>query len=158
MWIVERLLELLVLGAGVVIAAGIAVAVVLRKQALGWTWGLLGLPVSFVAWQIDPVVGAGVFMVAGLACLLGMSWHQKDLVHGADLAEAANARLGLFGALRRIDQMLSQRPDGGWVRDGWLRLGKDQRGLPVSIPVGYESGCHTLVLGATGAGKTVSEA
>jgi hypothetical protein len=29
--------------------------------------------------------------------------------------------------------------------------------MPVSIPVGYESGCHTLVLGATGAGKTFSE-
>jgi conjugal transfer pilus assembly protein TraD len=44
------------------------------------------------------------------------------------------------------------------VSDGGLVVGCDQRGLPVSIPVGYESGSHTLVLGATGSGKTVSEA
>jgi conjugal transfer pilus assembly protein TraD len=30
--------------------------------------------------------------------------------------------------------------------------------MPVSIPIGYGSGSHTLVLGATGSGKTVSEA
>jgi hypothetical protein len=30
--------------------------------------------------------------------------------------------------------------------------------MPVSIPIGYSSGSHTLVLGATGSGKTVSEA
>jgi DNA helicase HerA-like ATPase len=29
--------------------------------------------------------------------------------------------------------------------------------MPVSIPVGYEAGCHTLVLGGTGAGKTFGE-
>lgn len=37
-------------------------------------------------------------------------------------------------------------------------VGRDARGCPVSIPVGEQAGSHTLVLGATGSGKTVSEA
>jgi conjugal transfer pilus assembly protein TraD len=60
--------------------------------------------------------------------------------------------------LRRAEQERRARKTGNWVNEGWLRLGRDERGMPVWIPVGYESGCHTLVLGATGAGKTFSEA
>jgi hypothetical protein len=37
-------------------------------------------------------------------------------------------------------------------------LGQDRRGVPVAIPAGHQSGSHTLVVRATGAGKTVSEA
>jgi energy-coupling factor transporter ATP-binding protein EcfA2 len=39
-----------------------------------------------------------------------------------------------------------------------VELGEDAQQVPVSIPVGAESGKHTLVLGATGSGKTVSAA
>ncbi|TMK99124.1 MAG: DUF87 domain-containing protein [Actinobacteria bacterium] len=30
--------------------------------------------------------------------------------------------------------------------------------MPVPVPVGFQSGSHALVLGATGSGKTISEA
>ena len=102
-------------------------------------------------WQIDSLLGLGCLAVAGLGYLLGASWHQSDLAHGADYAEAANARLGVFQALRRFDETLSTRR---WVNGEWLRIGRDERGMPFSIPTGYESRCHTLVLDATGAGKT----
>jgi hypothetical protein len=39
-----------------------------------------------------------------------------------------------------------------------LIVGRDEPGYPVSIPVGERAGSHALVLGATGSGKTVSEA
>jgi hypothetical protein len=45
----------------------------------------------------------------------------------------------------------------GWVNGSRLVHGRDSGGLPGSIPIGYESGSHTLVVGATGSGKTVSE-
>jgi hypothetical protein len=158
MWIVERLFEALALSAGAVAAGGVGLAVVLRKRGLRWTWALLGLPAVLVLWRIDPLFGFASFMVAGLGSLLGASWHHTDLAHGADYAEAAHARLGVFQALRGASANRRVRRSGSWVDGGWLRLGRDQRGMPFCIPVGYESGCHTLVLGATGAGKTVSEA
>jgi hypothetical protein len=46
MWIVERLLEMLAIGAGVVVGGGIALALALRRYALDWTWAALGLPAS----------------------------------------------------------------------------------------------------------------
>jgi conjugal transfer pilus assembly protein TraD len=46
----------------------------------------------------------------------------------------------------------------GWLNGRTLVVGRDGRGCSVSIPVGDEAGSHTLVLGATGSGKTVSEA
>ena len=45
----------------------------------------------------------------------------------------------------------------GSPRDG-LAVGRDPRGRAVRIPVGYTSGRHTLVVGATGSGKTVTQA
>jgi type IV secretory pathway TraG/TraD family ATPase VirD4 len=37
-------------------------------------------------------------------------------------------------------------------------IGVDRSGAPVRIPFGSEAGCHTLVVGATGSGKTVTQA
>ena len=45
-----------------------------------------------------------------------------------------------------------------WTRDGELALGVDEHHRVVSIPFGQESGGgHTLVVGATGSGKTVTQ-
>jgi hypothetical protein len=39
-----------------------------------------------------------------------------------------------------------------------LAVGRDERGRTVRIPVGHASGRHALVVGATGSGKTVTQA
>ncbi|HEY7961296.1 MAG TPA: helicase HerA-like domain-containing protein [Solirubrobacteraceae bacterium] len=45
-----------------------------------------------------------------------------------------------------------------WFRAGRLTVGEDERGRAVSIPLGGAGGgTHTLVLGATGSGKTVTQ-
>jgi hypothetical protein len=113
----NALRELLVLGVGVMIAGGVGLALALRRQALRWTWALLGLLVSFVPWQIEGLLGVVAFMIAGLASLLGMGWHHSDIAYGADHAEAANARLGDLsrvavrqrGAPRAADRPVGQR-------------------------------------------------
>jgi conjugal transfer pilus assembly protein TraD len=98
-----------------------------------------------------------VFWGCALACALGAHWHHLDLTHGADLAELAHSRVGILAAYRRWSDQQAIRRDG-WVKDGRLIIGTDVQGMGVSIPVGYRSGSHTLVVGATGSGKTVSEA
>jgi len=99
-----------------------------------------------------PVWGASLY-----ACALGARLHREDLEHGADHAEIARARLGIVGLIRRRQSEVRIKRDG-WISDGRLVVGRDERGLPASIPVGYDSGSHTLVVGATGSGKTISEA
>jgi conjugal transfer pilus assembly protein TraD len=157
MSLLDHLLALLAIGTGAVLGGGVALAIVLRRRALRWTWAVLGLPVGVVLWQANGLLGFTALCVFFLGCLLGASWHHNDIAHGADHAEIAHARLGVIQALRRRLQERHTR-EQGWVNGSWLRLGRNERGLAVSIPVGYESGCHTLVVGATGSGKTVSEA
>ena len=92
-----------------------------------------------------------------LRVLTGRRWHRVDLHNGGDHARIAAARLGVRGLLARRARLQEIERDG-FLADGRLVVGRDGYGMPVSIPVGYESGCHTLVVGATGSGKTVSEA
>jgi hypothetical protein len=153
----EHGLKLLMVLTAIVVGGGVSVATLLRRRGLTWTWALAGLLVAFLLFPNERLAGCVLGAASLLACVLGASWHRGDLGHGADLAEAARARMGMISLLRRHLHWRRTERDG-WVRDGRLTVGRDEQGLPITIPVGYESGSHTLVLGATGSGKTVSEA
>ncbi|HWX95228.1 MAG TPA: TraM recognition domain-containing protein [Solirubrobacteraceae bacterium] len=153
----EHALKTLMVLTGIVVGIGVAAAALLRIGSLRWTWALPGLVLAAVVFDVDRLAGLVIGSASLLACVLGASWHGSDLGHGADLADAARARLGMLRLFRRhLHRRRTERE--GWISDGRLTVGRDDQGLPVSIPVGYESGSHTLVLGATGSGKTVSEA
>jgi hypothetical protein len=157
MFSIEHALEVLAIGVGVVVVGGYATARVLLGQGLRWTWASLGFPLGLLLLHGSPKIALPLWGVSLLAFVLGAHWHHEDLEHGADFAEAARARLGILALLRRRVRRQALKREG-WVSGGALVVGEDAQGLPVSIPVGYESGSHTLVLGATGSGKTVSEA
>ena len=153
---VEHALKELAIVVAATLGAGVVVADVLRRRGLTWTWATPGLLVALGLTSINPIAGAVTGVASLTACLLGATWHRSDCHYGADFAEAADNRLGPLAALHRHRHHRSIKR-AEWIKDGWLAVGRDRRGLPVSIPVGCESGCHTLVVGATGSGKTVSE-
>ncbi len=140
-----------------IIAGGQVVARMLRSSGMLWSCAAPGLPAGFVLWQVTWPLGLTVMGACLYACSLGRRWHRIDLASGGDHAEIASARLGIGAVLER-HQRRQQVAREGFLSGGRLIVGLDERGLPVTIPVGYHSGCHTLVLGATGAGKTVTEA
>ena len=152
----EHVLKLLAIGCLAATFSGWALARTLRRHGLRWTWASLGFSVLSLFGR-DPFVFWPVFWACALACVLGCHWHRLDLSYGADHAEDARSRLGIVGALRRWSERLAIKRDG-WIKGGQLVVGRDVQGMAVSIPVGYRSGSHTLVVGATGSGKTVSEA
>jgi len=154
---IEHTLEVLAIAVVVVVVGGFATAHVLRRRGLRWTWASLGFPLGLLLLHGAPLIALPLWGACLLACVLGAHWHHEDLEHGADFAEAARARRGIVAMLRRRIRRQALKREG-WVSAGALVVGEDERGLPVSIPVGYESGSHTLVVGATGSGKTVSEA
>jgi conjugal transfer pilus assembly protein TraD len=128
----------------------------LRACGLRWTWALCGVLLMFVLLRF-PLVAGGVGGASVVASFVGASWHASDLAQGRDLTEIAHARLGPAGVLIRSVRNLKVMRRG-WVHGRSLVVGCDEQGCPVSIPVGERAGSHTLVLGATGSGKTVSEA
>jgi len=129
----------------------------LRRRDLRWTWALAGLPVAVVVHAFKPTWG---FIVGG-ACLFaaatGARWHRDEIELGVDFAERAERRLGVREAWRRSQARQRVHRDG-WITGERLIVGEDRKRLPVTIPIGSTSGRHTLVLGATGSGKTVTQA
>jgi type IV secretory pathway TraG/TraD family ATPase VirD4 len=153
----ERVINVLTCIAVCSVLGSPALAWTLRRFERRWTWALLGLPTTFLVVPIfGGLAGASVFVACLLASVLGALWHGAALAAGGDIAERAREEVGIFSALARFarNRLIARR---GWIDRGRLVVGCDRRGGPVYIPVGERSGSHTLLLGATGSGKTVTE-
>lgn len=142
---------------------GIAVARLLRARGLHWSWAS-GALVAAVLLRGTLASAAPVVITATLCAVVrGRRWHKQDVEAGADLAEQAAERRRIVDALRSGAGVLALRLRragkwGGWFRAGEMIVGRDGRGGLVSIPCGgAHGGTHTLLVGATGSGKTVTQ-
>jgi conjugal transfer pilus assembly protein TraD len=129
----------------------------MRRNHLHWSWSV----VAFGSVVLTRGVLAGLAPVLALAAvaaaLWGRRWHREDIQAGLDLAETAARRIGPWDTLGRMLRGIGERGEA-WFADGELIIGSDERGRPVSIEVGGETGgTHTLVVGAAGSGKTVTQ-
>ncbi len=156
MSVVEHALRALLILVTVTAGGGIGLATILRSRGLMWTWALPGIPLSLFLWDVSPAWGFVIGFASLHASLLGARWHRSDIHHGVDYAAAARARVGLVATLSRlVSERLGRRE--GWITRAGLEVGRDTQRVAVRIPVGARSGKHTLVLGATGSGKTVTQ-
>ncbi len=123
------------------------------------------LVLVLAAWPLLGVT-APTFAIAVLfATLRSRRWHGEDLEAGADLAELAERRTRPIEPLRALVRAAAPRLPERFGVNRWTRwrgrglaLGRDEHGRMVSIPFGVEEGAtHTLVVGATGSGKTVTQ-
>ncbi len=91
----------------------------------------------------------------------GRRWHREDLLAGGDLAEMAAARRGPVATMRTFVGLLSERValrSLAPVRGERVGVGRADNYEQVSIPFGVcGGGKHSLIVGATGSGKTVTE-
>jgi len=142
---------------------GIAAARLLRARGLHWSWAA-GALAAAVLLRATLASAAPVVITATLcATARARCRHREDVEAGADLAEQAAERRRLIDLLRLAAGALELRGRGagrwgGWIRHGELVVGRDGRGGLVSIPCGgAHGGTHTLLVGATGSGKTVTQ-
>jgi conjugal transfer pilus assembly protein TraD len=152
-----HLLTALALAIGGATLATISTVMFLRRLGLHWTWTLPGVLLGPMLWPFDKEAAAFVAATALFATATGARWHLDDLRHGADRAKDARDRRTPLDAGRERVQRRDVR-GGRWIDRRGLAVGRDQRGRTVRIPVGARSGRHTLVVGATGSGKTVTQA
>jgi len=145
------------------LALGMVVARGMRSRHLHWSWAAIPVVGMFL---LHPAFTGGVSTLA-VACLCaakrGRRWHREDIDAGGDLAVIAGARskpLDLLGALIRRAALRRRATLGGdgWFRGDELAIGSDEDSRIVSVPFGgARGGAHTLVVGATGSGKTVTQ-
>jgi len=114
-------------------ACGLATFICLRRAHLPWN---VGLALAVLAAPFAPLPAAAAALGVVFALRRG----------GGDLAPRSWTRRSLSG----------KRP--AVLTAGGLAIGSDERGQLVRIPLRRESGAHTLVVGATGSGKTVTQA
>jgi hypothetical protein len=90
------------------------------------------------------------------ATVPGARWHRDALRIGGDHARDARHRRSPLDVTRA--RMAPRPARGRWIDRKGLAVGRDECGRTVRIPVGQASGRHALVVGATGSGKTVTQA
>ncbi len=142
---------------------GIFLARALRGRHLHWSWAAT----SFVPLLLAPSGFGGqscTLAVAGLSAVAwGRHWHRQDLDAGADIAKVAARRRSAVDLLRRLWREAELRRwettgPKAWLRGQELILGIDASRRPISVPLGGGAGGrHTLVVGATGSGKTITQ-
>jgi type IV secretory pathway TraG/TraD family ATPase VirD4 len=142
---------------------GLLLARLLRRQHLHWSWAAVPLLPVLIA---HASLGRWTYIVAvaGLAATArGRRSHREDIATGGDLARVAARRRRPVDVVRASlgEAQLRRRANAGaagWLRGGQLVIGMDERGRAISIPFGGEhGGRHTLVVGATGSGKTITQ-
>src|SRR3954462_1578864 len=154
-------LEHMLISAAIALGAAalvtLSLVMFLRWLGLHWTWTLPGVLLWPLLWSFDQQAAVFAAGTALFASVTGARWHYDDLRHGADRAQDARDRRTPLDAGRERLQRRAVR-GGRWIDRRGLAVGRDQRGRTVRIPVGATSGRHALVVGATGSGKTVTQA
>jgi hypothetical protein len=145
---------------------GMLVARWLRRRAMHWSWAAAGVAATLALGGVLGAHAAAADVMLAAAAWNGRRRHMEDLEAGHDLARAARARLTPLAALRawsaeREGSLWRGRATGGEaVRSPLserLLLGHERDGRAVRVPFVPGGGGHTLVLGATGSGKTVTQ-
>jgi hypothetical protein len=141
---------------------GWVVARVMRSRQLNWSWAALPLPVVVLARHLfgDLTLTVGVALL--FAALRGRRWRREDIEVGGDLAQIVRSFLGPLDVVRALSTKLTLRrlvsPGMSWFQGDQLLIGQDVTDqhlvrMPLGGPTG---GTHTLVVGATRSGKTVT--
>jgi hypothetical protein len=135
-------------------AVGLAVMLWIRRRGLSWTCGLPLLVIAPYASVLGlrAVVGCGACPVAAVGT--GGSRHLVDLRAGGDLAQRARDRVGPVTPIRRWYGWRKLRT-GRWVTSQGVVIGFSRRGDLVRVPIAGWRSVMSLLLGATGSGKTV---
>lgn len=142
------------------LAAGCVLAGALRRYELHWTWALLAIGIAL---PLRPLLAGGfpAVVVAGtIAVARGRNRHLEDLAWGGDLRELAEARRKPTLLVRAASAVLLERSGGTAARtvaSERMVVGRDAHARLVKLPFGTRGGRHTLIVGATGAGKTVTQ-
>lgn len=155
---VEELGELFIAVLGGVVVAAV-IAAVLQWRNLRGSFALPFAAVGYIALFEVRNLRAGLMIVTAgvLGAVLRMWWRRKDIEAGGDQARRAREA-------RTVRQVVRSHHERSAIRAGRVldrgrsrfALGVDQAKRVVWQAIGRREGTHSLLIGATGAGKTTT--
>lgn len=154
----KGLLIAILLGLMLLTAAGGALVFELRRRNLSWQWLLYGFALVPIAALIAlPLAGFVAFYVAAL-CVGAVRWHNHEITIGGAVGAKAASRKSPRDRRRDFAAKAPLR-NFELIEDQALIVGVDNQGLPMRLPYSTKKkGIHSLVIGKTGFGKTVTKA
>jgi conjugal transfer pilus assembly protein TraD len=135
----------------------------MRTRHLHWSWAALAAGVAVLARQALGGATLTLLVATTIAAIRGRRWHREDIDAGSDLGAIAANRVHPLELVRSLAMPAAAgiRERVGAVgrrRDETLAIGVDEHRRTVSVPFGGAGGgTHTLIVGATGSGKTVTQ-
>jgi type IV secretory pathway TraG/TraD family ATPase VirD4 len=136
------------------VVGGAVLALLIRLRGWSWTCALpllVAAPdTSLLSWRAE--LCADAFAVGAVA--IGAWRHVADLRAGGDLAQRARDRAGPMAPIRRWFGWRKLR-NGEWVTSQGVAIGFTPKGELVRVPVASWRAVMSLLLGATGSGKTI---
>jgi energy-coupling factor transporter ATP-binding protein EcfA2 len=141
---------------GAPIALTAAASGVIALTALNWRGTVAVVPAA-AALTVVPFHGAALWpLAAAIVCgAVREHWRAEDIQKGQDKGRRARNAVGPLKLARDLrDRRLVTR--GLYKTDRAYPIGVDQSGAIVCLPLGIDEGRHSLVIGATGSGKTTT--
>jgi hypothetical protein len=135
---------------------GFLVLRALQRRGLRWSWAFFGAPLAYLLWFADWRLGLGLTVATITALWHGARAHAEAIQHGGEeAAEKRDAR----GPLRLAASLHSRsRAKRDRLAKNGLAIGVARHGGLCRVPFGHRQGVHGLISGATGSGKTVTQA
>jgi Type IV secretion-system coupling protein DNA-binding domain len=142
-------------------ALGAVAARLMYTRGMRWTWALCAcVAVVLLRSQLS-----ATFLPALCATLVASRrlrrWQRQDRDAGLDVPNVRGGRSWAIDLLREATRRRAEARDGAPSLRGdgsqELLLGYNARSRAVHVPLGSHSGHHTLVVGTTGSGKTVTQ-
>jgi conjugal transfer pilus assembly protein TraD len=151
-----------VLGAGEHLMLGLVlgalIAAAMRALRLSWTWGLAGTSIAVVAHSQLGSLGWPIGIACVFACKLARKREREDRIETSGAAERARGPVAIVAIACHAALAAWRQRGGRWFSGNALLVGFDAGYNAAEVPLqGSSGGAHTLVLGAAGSGKTVTQ-
>ncbi|HUH80664.1 MAG TPA: helicase HerA-like domain-containing protein [Solirubrobacteraceae bacterium] len=143
-----------------VLVVGLLGSRLLRRHRLHWSWAACAALLAGLAHGSLGRAALPVTLGSLLAAVRLRGWQRRDRDEGIDpvggVLDGRTPRTFVAWLAFRAGHLLAHHARAR--RTGTLLLGHDERWRRVLVPLDGRTGaCHTLVVGATGSGKTVTQ-
>jgi TraM recognition site of TraD and TraG/Bacterial protein of unknown function (DUF853) len=150
----EAMMDWAIVFAGAALV-GIGLHLALRAAGLRWSWALPIFALAPALALLSLQAGLAAAVASGSAVAIGLAWHRAELERGGEEAQRGRDRPGPLSLVSRREVAKAKHER---IQSDRFALGETTGRRIRTIPFGSRQGVRGLIVGAPGAGKTVTMA
>jgi conjugal transfer pilus assembly protein TraD len=151
-----RLMDVLMWAVPVALIVATLMALVLGLLNYRGTFAVVPAFACLPIVPFNPAVGWAAFGACVCGGALREWWRFEDIKKGHEKGRLGREAIGPWRAYRNWQDRRQMDLAQSWRREGSYAVGVDRSGGVVDLPLGLTEGRHSLLIGATGSGKTTT--